>query len=162
MRPSRVLPWLALVVVLIIALVAGAGNGGPVDAGERTERLQRQIACPECDGQSVAESNAAVADTIRRYIADQVEQGATDEEIRDRLVASYGRRVLLSPERGGLVGLVWILPVVGLLVGIGGLAWAFRSWRSEGIVEPSDLDRRLVDEARGRDIAEPGRGGEST
>lgn len=148
MSVRRLGPWVALALVLVGALLWGAGNDDSIDDGERTERLQREIACPQCDGQSVAESNAPVSDTIRRFIDDQIKRGASDQEIRDQLVASYGRRVLLEPERTGLVGLVWILPIVGLVAGLGGLAWAFRSWRTTDIAAPSDLDRRLVEQAR--------------
>ncbi len=158
MSMRRLGPWAALVLVLVGALIWGAGDDEPLDAGERTQRLQREIACPQCDGQSVAESNAPVADTIQRFIADQIERGSSDEEIRDQLVASYGRRVLLEPGRGGFVGLVWILPIVGLLAGLGGLAWAFRSWRGTELAAPSDGDRELVEEARHHEPEPPGDG----
>ncbi|MCP5029239.1 MAG: cytochrome c-type biogenesis protein CcmH [Actinomycetia bacterium] len=159
MSIRRAGPWVALVLVLVGALVWGGGDDGPVDAGERTERLRREIACPRCDGQSVAESNAPVADTIRRFIDDQVDRGASDGEIRDLLVASYGKRVLLEPERTGLVGLVWILPIVGLLAGVGGLVWAFRWGRGTDLVAPSEHDREMVERARHHEW-EPPAGGE--
>ncbi|MCP3911666.1 MAG: hypothetical protein GY713_12000 [Actinomycetia bacterium] len=155
MNLRRWAPWAILAVVLVAALLWGAGGDDrPADPGERTERLQRQIACPECDGQSVAESNAPVADTIRRFITVRVDEGATDAEIRDQLVLSYGRRVLLEPERTGFVALVWILPIVALLAGLAGLAWAFRSWREAETAAPTAADRDLVEQAR-RHQAEP-------
>jgi cytochrome c-type biogenesis protein CcmH/NrfF len=85
---------------------------------------------------------------IRRQIAQRISQGRTDQEIRDELANAYGRQILMNPPRSGIAGLVWVLPVAGLVAALAGLAFTFRRWRTPpgGGVTPDDL--AAVDRAR--------------
>ena len=78
--------WLLVAVVCtaMLAIATFSGNDSLSD-GERVQYLSERFACPVCDGQSVSESNAAVATTIREFIAVEVNAGSTDTEIRDTL-----------------------------------------------------------------------------
>ncbi len=134
------LPWLALVVVVAVALMLGADRGGgPETVSQRTERLSRSVRCPTCRDLSAAESDAAAAKAVRLAIRRDVEAGRTDVEIRAGLASRYGRDILLTPDSRGVVGLVWVLPVAAVVIGLGGLALAFRRWRP---ARPAPLARR--------------------
>ncbi len=91
--------------------------------------MSEDFACPTCDGQSVAESNAVVAQEIRREIRRQVDAGASDQEITEILIAGYDESIDLRPRASGLVGLVWMLPVFALVFASAGLVAAFRRWQ---------------------------------
>jgi cytochrome c-type biogenesis protein CcmH len=139
---------LALVVVLAGALAYGVvDDGGPRTPGDRARNLAESIACPQCDGQSVADSDSDAAKGIRTRIDQRIAEGASDAQIRDEFAAAYGERVLLTPGRSGVSSLVWTLPVVALVAAFAGLAFAFRRWRG-GAAQVSDADRALVDRAR--------------
>jgi cytochrome c-type biogenesis protein CcmH len=97
-----------------------------------------------CSGESVAESNAPASQEIRRQIAEQVQQGQSDDEIRSFYAAKYGQAVLLTPSASGVNVLVWILPVVALAIGIAALAIVFRRWSSMPQERATDEDRELV------------------
>jgi cytochrome c-type biogenesis protein CcmH len=127
---KRWLPWLALLVVLTTALIAGAsaGSGEPATAAERTSRLAKELRCPTCRGLSVADSDAKAADAIRDEIQVRVTAGQSDDEVRAYLVSRYGEDILLKPRGSGFTGLVWAIPVVALVAAGGGLAFAFRRW----------------------------------
>ena len=127
----RRLTWLALVAVVAVALVIGVTDRSPATADERARRIGETVMCPACSGETVADSQAPVAVNIRRQIADKVEQGRSDREIRDELAATYGERVILNPPRSGVAGLVWVLPVAGLVAAAAGLVVAFRRWGRE-------------------------------
>ena len=59
---ARLLGWLAMAAVLVAALAIGvADDGGPRTPEERLRNLAETVACPACDGQSVAESDAAAS-----------------------------------------------------------------------------------------------------
>ncbi|MFV1990851.1 MAG: cytochrome c-type biogenesis protein CcmH [Acidimicrobiales bacterium] len=119
---TRRLQWLAIAAVTAVLLVvAGSLGGGPRTAAERGVDLKESIQCPFCQGQSVAESNAAIAASIRIEIDDLIQQGYSDAEIRGRMVSSYGEDVLMRPLAGGVSGLVWVLPVILLIVAGGAL-----------------------------------------
>ena len=146
--------WLAMLVVLVGALVFGVTSGRTATSDEaRARNLAESLACPVCDGQSVADSDSDPAKGIRTRIAERIADGASDAEIRDEMAASYGEKVLLTPGRSGVSSLVWTLPAVALVLALVGLAFAFRRWRGGGQAHASDADRELV--ARARAGAEP-------
>jgi cytochrome c-type biogenesis protein CcmH len=126
-------PWLALAVVVLIALaIGGSDSHGGTTAAARTTRLSKEVRCPTCRGLSAAESDAKAAQAVRTEIRSRVDAGQSDEEIRAYLASRYGDDILLRPEGSGAAGLVWALPVVALVCGAAGLAFAFRRWKVAG------------------------------
>lgn len=141
-------PWIVLVALLAGGLaVAVVGDSGPQTTAERARGLAEGIKCPTCQGQSVADSNATAARSIRTEIARRMESGETDDEIRDYIVGLYPDSSL-TPPRTGVAGLVWFLPVALFVGAVGGLIAVFRSWRAPPDIEVSEADRDLVEEAR--------------
>ena len=149
MRPTTWLPWAALA-VLVVGIVAFLvwPDGGERSVNARTRALAEEIRCPECQGLSAATSSAPTARAIRVDIRDQIEAGRSDAEIRQSMIDRYGESILLKPEGGGIGLLVWGLPVVGLVVGAAGLAFALWRWRAQPARRATDADERLVDAAR--------------
>ena len=148
MRRTRLFGWMAMAAVLVAALAIGvADDGGPRTPEERARNLAETVACPACDGQSVAESDAAASRGIRTLIGERIDQGASDDAIRDELVATWGESILLTPDSSGVGGLVWILPVVALVLALAGVGYVFWRWRGMAAVHASDADRELVDRA---------------
>lgn len=105
---------LSLVLVFVASQPATTAETDP----ERVQRLTESFACPECDGQSVAESNASVAANISRFIESEVAAGSTDQEIEDSLLASWGPSVLLAPSFDGVAVWVWTIPIAAAIVGL--------------------------------------------
>jgi cytochrome c-type biogenesis protein CcmH len=143
------LPWAPLAVVLALALGVGSfGPRGPTTDEDRALAIARVVQCPQCDGETVAESNAPAAQNVRVEIDTQVRAGRTDEQITAALEEKYPGRVL-TPPGGGLAGLVWVLPVVALVVAGAGLAVAFRRWGEPADRRATAADRALVERALG-------------
>ncbi len=143
MSAVRRVMWLALLVVGVAMLSIAALDSSPETTGERIQRLSDSYACPTCSGQTVAESNAAAATTVRDFIRTRVDEGATDVQIRDELIQAYGGEVLLTPRADGVSVLIWVLPA---LVAVGGAAAVVASLRRSPPVQriASDEDRELV------------------
>jgi cytochrome c-type biogenesis protein CcmH len=152
MSRTRLFGWTAMAAVLMAALAIGvADDGGPRTPEERARNLAETIACPACDGQSVAESDAAASRGIRTLITERIDQGATDDAIRDELVATWGEPILLTPDSSGVAGLIWALPAAALVLALAGVAYVFWRWRAMAAVHASDADRDLVDRALRRE-----------
>lgn len=151
-RVRRWLPYLLLVPVLGVALFVGArsGDGGPVTAVRRAARIAAEVRCPTCEGLSAAESESPASVAIREEIRRRVDAGQSDREVRTFLVGRYGRDILLTPEGSGVAGLVWALPVAGLVLATGCLVLTFRRRRAEPKRTATAEDRRLVEQAMGR------------
>jgi cytochrome c-type biogenesis protein CcmH len=125
-----------MVVVLAGALWFGTHDTTPSTPAERATALEQSIKCPVCRGQSVAESDAEASKAIRIEITRRIEAGQSDGEIRAYFAKTLGDDILLRPPSSGVAGLVWVLPVAGL-VGAGiGIGLAFRRWHRWGRVAP--------------------------
>jgi len=139
--------WAVLGVVVVVTLVVGARGTGPVTPAQRERRLASEVRCPTCAGQSAELSDAEAAKAVRAFIVTQVQAGVSDGAILEQLRQRYGSDILLRPASTGVAGLVWELPVVGLVLALAGLVWAFRRWQASAGLEASDSDRRRVEEA---------------
>jgi cytochrome c-type biogenesis protein CcmH len=143
------LPWALLFVVVVTLLAFGSqGTTGDLTAQDRVTDLSRSIKCPTCSGESAAESNAPSSQEVRRDIAQRIEQGQTDDEIRAFYVSRYGEGILLTPASTGVASLVWIIPVVAFVIAVTALVLIFRRGRGEPVAEVSEADRALVEDAR--------------
>ncbi len=141
----RWLPWIALGVVVVVALGIGVlGERGPSTLDDRADALAAEVRCPTCRSESALESGAASARALRAEITRRLEAGEGEGEIRTYLVSRYGQEILLTPEATGLSSLVWILPVAGLVAALVGLGFVFRRWRAAGSTGATDEDRELV------------------
>ena len=115
---------LAFVVAALLALAVPA-----LASEERPtlEELERELTCPTCK-QSLAMSNAPVAERMRAFIRERIAAGDTKSEIKAKLVAEFGEGVLAAPPKRGFNLLAWLLPVGGLAVAAVALALLARRW----------------------------------
>ena len=147
----RTTSWVVLVVVSMSTLVfAAVDEGQPATNADRAYSLAKDFACPVCQGQSVAESDVVVARNIRREIRVWVDEGRSDDFIREQLVANFGEDIDYTPSASGITSLVWILPVVAGAVALGGLVVVFRRWRDEPDLTANADDEAIVAAARER------------
>jgi cytochrome c-type biogenesis protein CcmH len=87
---------------------------------ERLKHLAVELRCLVCQNQTLADSNAPLAEDLRREVREKIVQGMNDKEIIEFLVSRYGDFVLYRPPLKPTTTLLWIGPFV-LLVG-GGIA----------------------------------------
>jgi cytochrome c-type biogenesis protein CcmH len=145
----RWLPWIVLAIVVVCAIGVLVARSQTSDAPEaRARRLERQIACPVCTGESVAESSAPESRAIRTDIRDRIARGESDGTIRDAYVRVYGERIRLNPGNGGLAIVAWGLPVAALIAGLAAIAFALRRWSREPRMPATAEDEVLVARAR--------------
>ena len=144
MSGRRLAPWLALAVVVVGVLAWAAWPGGAPSDAERAHTLATELRCPDCEGLSVADSSTSTARAIRTEIRHLVAQHRSEAEIRQVYVDRYGESILLRPESSGLSLLVWVLPVLAVLAGAGGLLVALRRWRAAPRLAPDAADESLV------------------
>jgi cytochrome c-type biogenesis protein CcmH len=84
----------------------------------RFHTFVREIRCVVCQNQSIAESNAPLANDLRKKIHEQIQAGKTNQEIKDYLVARYGEFILFSPPLNKRTLLLWLLPALLLILGL--------------------------------------------
>ncbi len=83
----------------------------------RYAALIAEVRCVTCQNQSIKDSNALIADDLRREIKRMIGEGKTDAEVKDFLVTRYGDFILYKPRfEGGLI-VLWVAPLLLLLLG---------------------------------------------
>jgi cytochrome c-type biogenesis protein CcmH len=106
---------------------------------QRARDLSREIRCVVCQSQSVADSDADIAQEVRALIREQVAAGKSDQEIRDYLVARYGDFVLFDPPFKAATYVLWIGPFAVLVLAGIGVALFFRQ-RARDPARVKELD----------------------
>jgi cytochrome c-type biogenesis protein CcmH len=132
---------LAFAVALVaLALAANAAKIDPVATDGaldlRMKKLESELRCLVCQNQTLADSNADLADDLRREVRELALAGKSDDEIKAYLVARYGDFVLYNPPMKATTLLLWAGPFA-LLVGGGALWWIVLRRRAHGFVAPS-------------------------
>jgi cytochrome c-type biogenesis protein CcmH len=85
----------------------------------RAVALQRSFRCLVCQGESLDESNAVLADDLRRLIRARIAAGESDREITQFLVSRYGNVILMKPPLEPGTYVLWFGPGLILLFGGG-------------------------------------------
>jgi cytochrome c-type biogenesis protein CcmH len=105
-----------LAISLILILSAFTIDQTLPDAAQeaRAQTLFRELKCVVCQGQPLSESDAAIAQDMRKLIREKITAGATDAQIIAYLETRYGAEIATTPplEIGTL--LLWFGPF-GLL-----------------------------------------------
>lgn len=160
--PAPPIRALTLGVLSIGALTAGMPTA-PAAAQTATPRtslpaIERQVMCVTCKiPLLVAES--AQADRERAYIRELIDQGESEAQIKQALVAQYGPQVLALPSTHGFGLTAYLVPVAMAAIALAILALAIFRWRRRGRargadatedppLSPSDAARLEADLAR--------------
>ena len=98
---------------------------------ERYQQLVAEYRCPKCQNQNLAESNSPISVDLRTEIRRLLEEGASDAEISDYLVARYGEFVLYRPKVQASTYLLWLAPAVLLLLGLLVVVFIVRRQKSD-------------------------------
>ena len=124
------LVWLIIFLVGSGAMVAAFVAEKPVlTNADQVRQIADEFACPVCAGQSLAESDVPVARNIRITISNLVDEGVEKDQIRVMLIERFGTDIDYSPSGSGLVGMVWVLPIVAGIMGVCVLLVTVRRWQ---------------------------------
>ncbi len=125
-----------------IAKEAQSSAADPV-LEERVMKLSKELRCLVCQNETLADSQADLAEDLRNQIREQMRAGKSDKEIVEYLTARYGKFILYNPPVDPTTYLLWFGPFVLLLGGLF-LLFRFVKQRRELIVEaPLSDDERL-------------------
>ena len=136
----------ALAVAVLVALVAVAPAAASEESPTQAE-LEAEIVCPVCTPATLDQSNAPAAQQMKRFIARRIAAGDTKSEIKRKLVANYGRRVLATPPKEGFDLLAWVLPLAGVGAAaavVGAAAWRWSRGRASETADPDPASNGRV------------------
>ncbi len=84
----------------------------------RFNALNKELRCPKCQNQNLADSNSPIAEDLRREVYELLQQGKADVEIVDFMVARYGEFVLYRPRVSSVTYILWYGPAGLLFIGV--------------------------------------------
>lgn len=79
--------------------------------------LTEELRCPKCQNQNLADSNAPIAADMRREIHRMINEGQSNQDVVDFMVARYGDFVNYRPRKDSSTAVLWYGPIVMLLIG---------------------------------------------
>jgi len=121
--------WL-WVLLLLFPNFATAYEAPPLAANPQAEARLKALAvelrCLVCQNQTLADSNAPLAEDLRREVREMIAKDMSDREIIDFLVSRYGDFVLYRPPWKLTTTLLWVGPFLLMEAGAIGLVFALR------------------------------------
>ena len=115
---------LRLLAFLLLAATASwafAKEAAPAAADpaleQRVMTLSAELRCLVCQNQTIADSNAPLAEDLRNQVREKMRQGISDSQIIDFMVARYGDFVLYRPPLKLTTVLLWFGPLLLLAAG---------------------------------------------
>jgi cytochrome c-type biogenesis protein CcmH len=115
------------------------------DLERRYHVLSQELRCPKCQNQNIADSNAPIARDLRVVLFEQLEAGASDDEILAFMVARYGEFVRYRPGMDRNTVLLWAAPGLLLALGAMGLFIHFRQRSAEVSMALTDSDKAEIE-----------------
>lgn len=94
----------------------------------RTSAVAATLRCPVCQGESIQESPAALAQQMRAVVRDRLRAGETPDQVRAYFVSRYGEWILLEPTMNGLNIALYALPILLVIGGLVLIVFLVRRW----------------------------------
>ncbi|MFN3017259.1 cytochrome c-type biogenesis protein CcmH [Vibrio coralliilyticus] len=83
---------------------------------EKALRLAKSLRCPQCQNQNLIESNSPIAKDLRLIVFNKINQGESEQEVKDFMTERYGEFVLYQPEFSVRNAVLWFAPILLLLM----------------------------------------------
>jgi cytochrome c-type biogenesis protein CcmH len=127
----------------------------PAASAERASltEIEKQVMCPVC-GTLLQLAESPQAQREKAFIRRLIDEGRSEEQIKDALVAEYGDEVLALPPDSGFSLSAYLVPIIAFLVAAVALAIGVLRWRRAGgsgpggtprAAGPSDEDAERLD-----------------
>jgi cytochrome c-type biogenesis protein CcmH len=140
-----------LALILLLVCLSGMVSATTIEAYHfddpekeaRYKDLIDELRCLVCQNQNLADSNAELAQDMRRLTYEMVQEGKSEEDIVTFMVQRYGDFVMYRPPFRRSTALLWIGPFIFLGVGLLALIAFIRKRNSEPAPEltPEDHER---------------------
>ena len=82
-------------------------------------KLEKEIMCPVCDGQTLDQSQSLIAENMKDTIKKKIEEGYDEKEIKNYFISRYGESVIAYPTFQGFNIVAYLIPVLLIALGLG-------------------------------------------
>ena len=141
-RTLLVIFLISLLSSIALADTARSASGDDPATEKRLQALSKELRCLVCQNETLADSQAGLAEDLRREIREQIKAGKTDQEIIFFLTQRYGQFILYRPQVTPTTYLLWFGPFLLLLGGLFILFHYIRSRRDSITETPLTVEER--------------------
>ena len=89
-------------------------------------KIYKNLRCLVCQGQSIADSNSDFAQTLKNVVDDKLKDGMQEKEVYNFLSEKYGDWILYNPPLNVKSYILWILPYLYFIFGVGLLIFFYK------------------------------------
>jgi len=112
----------ALVILLVLtasfkALAVDTTQMPTPELQKRYLGLTHELRCMQCQNEAIADSPVSLAADLRRQVAEMLNAGKSDDDVRNYMVARYGNFILFRPPVSSKTIWLWATPGILLLLG---------------------------------------------
>ncbi|CAH0540753.1 cytochrome c-type biogenesis protein [Vibrio marisflavi] len=102
------------------------------------QELSNTLRCPKCQNNTIADSNAGLAQDLRQKVYVMTKEGKSKAQIVDYMVARYGNFVTYNPPFNWSTAILWIGP--GFVLVFGFTVIVLRSRKAKKVTPDSTWD----------------------
>jgi len=122
--PLKALKLLKPLVILLLCVLSSAASSAidslefeNAEQAQLFQELSKQLRCPKCQNQNIADSNAELAKDLRNKTYELVKQGKNEAQIIDYMVTRFGNFVRYDPPMTPATIFLWVGPMLFILLG---------------------------------------------
>ena len=105
-----------LIFIILASILALNSVSAKNTKYEIFEEMTKKLRCMTCQNQSIYESETEFSKDIKKIIMEKLDQGQSQKEISDFLVARYGEYILFQPQFNKKNIFLWIFPFFIFLI----------------------------------------------
>lgn len=142
---ARIILFFRIYLLVLPLAALAAVDAEPLsnaDLHARYQHLITELRCPKCQNQNLADSDSPISADLRRQIRNMLEEGRSDAQIEDYLVARYGDYILYRPRLQDSTYVLWLAPVFLLVTALLLFFLMVRRQRQSVRVQEVTLDAR--------------------
>ncbi|ROV58814.1 cytochrome c-type biogenesis protein CcmH [Vibrio ponticus] len=106
---------------------------------QQFKELGNTLRCPKCQNNTIADSNAELAQDLRHKVYEMTKDGKSKDEIVDYMIARYGNFVTYNPPFTLATSILWLGPLAVVLLGFGVIV--VRSRKSKQVAKDDQWDQ---------------------
>ena len=126
--------WIrAVLAAVLLNFVAATGTAvdtqPPLETSEKQSlyrKLLEEVRCMVCQNQNLKDSDAPLAQDMRRELRRLVDEGASEDDVKQFLLQRYGDFALYRPRLAPNTFLLWTGPGVILVIAVGSIVLVIR------------------------------------
>ena len=108
--------------------------------------LIAELRCPQCQNNNIADSNATIATDMRAKTLELLKQGKSKDEVVSYMIERYGNFVTYNPPITPATILLWVMPVLLILFGIGLIL--SRKKKTQAVENQRSVAKSTIDQDR--------------